>query len=252
MSGIGAVPLSLSHALISLFSALAEFVLITTETFKSIDDSNIDGEIMIKVYGALSLLIILAAASGQDYLEGGYVRSGDYGDIGKYFRDPIFYSPSSHYISSDPAISQMQRSMDRYAETAELGSLARKTSTHKATTVGKAATRTAAANMAGRWHLELSEGRSIDLDLYQLGGRIFGQGGIGSGMTYQPVSASGSISGNSMILDIVASSGTELYEISLDVSRLHLASPYTMFRAEGKTATGTVRAFRMAPGVEAK
>lgn len=201
---------------------------------------------MLKVYGAIWLLIILSVASGQDYLEGGYVRSGGYGDMGQYFKDPIFYSSGSHYTSPDPSISEMQSSMDRYAESAELGSLAGKTAMNKATTIGKAAMSRAAADVAGRWHLELSAGDTIDLDLYQVGKRIFGQGNIGSGMTSQEVSASGSISGSSMTLDIVADGGVVLYSASLDISRLHLASPYTVFWAGGKTAAGTLRAFRAA------
>jgi len=82
---------------------------------------------MIRVYGALSLLVVLiAASSGQDYLEGGYVGGGDYSDIGQYFTDPIFYSHSGNYVSSDPAIREMQESMDRYGDSLALGSAAAK------------------------------------------------------------------------------------------------------------------------------
>jgi len=205
---------------------------------------------MIRVYGALSLLVVLmAVSSGQDYLEGGYVGSGGYSDIGQYFKDPIFYSPSGSYVSSDPAIREMQQSMDRYGDSLALGSAAAKTAAQKATTIGKTTTNAPAVNVAGRWHLELSEGKSIDLDLFQLGERIFGQGSMGSGMTSQPVTASGSMLGSIMTLDVVAESGTVLYAISLDVSRLYLSSPYTVFMAGGETGSGTVRALRIATSV---
>ncbi len=201
---------------------------------------------MIKVYGALSLFVMLiAVSSGQDYLDGGYVGSGDYGDVGQYFTDPIFYSPS--YPSSDPAVGEMQESMDRYSGGVALGSAAAaKYATQKATTIGKTATNVPAVNAAGRWRLELSEGKLIDLDLFQLGEKVFGHGSIGSGMASQPVVASGSMLGNVMVLDVVSKSGTELYAISIDVSRLHLSSPYTVFRVKGKTESGTVRALRTA------
>ncbi len=208
---------------------------------------------MIKDYGALMLFAMLITISGgQDYLDGGYVGSGDYSDVGQYFTDPIFYSTSGHYTSSDPAISEMQESMDRYGGGAALGSAARKSTIHKATAVGKAAKNTAPVSIAGRWHLELSEGRSIDLDLSQIGERIFGHGSIASGMAFQTVTASGYMSGSNMILDVVEEGGNGLYSISIDVSRLHLASPYTVFRTEGGTKSGTLRAFRIAPAVAAK
>ncbi|MFB3764584.1 MAG: hypothetical protein ACE14P_04980 [Methanotrichaceae archaeon] len=190
--------------------------------------------------------MLIATSSGQDYLDGGYAGSGDYGDIGQYFTDPIFYSPG--YASSDPAVSEMQESMDRYGGSVALGSAAaKKYAARKANTIGKTTANAPTVNAAGRWHLELSEGRSIDLDILQIGERIFGRGSMGSGMTVQPVTASGSISGSSMVLDVVTETGTELYAISIDVNRLHLASPYTVFREGGKTGSGTLRALRVAP-----
>lgn len=57
--------------------------------------------------------------------------------------------------------------------------------------------------------------------------------------------ASGSISGSTMILDVVPESGMELYSISLDISRLHLSSSYNVFRYGGQTGSGTVRASRV-------
>ena len=38
--------------------------------------------------------------------------SRDYGDIGQYFADPIFTLHSGHYLSSDPALREMQISLD--------------------------------------------------------------------------------------------------------------------------------------------
>ena len=59
------------------------------------------------------LLILVLPWSAQDYLDGGYVGSGDSGDIAQYFTDPIFRSPSGSYVSPDPAVRGMQESLDR-------------------------------------------------------------------------------------------------------------------------------------------
>jgi hypothetical protein len=63
---------------------------------------------MIKICGLLAILFILVLpCSAQDYLEGGYVSSGN-GDMAQYFTDPIFRSPSGSYVSPDPAVRGMQ------------------------------------------------------------------------------------------------------------------------------------------------
>ncbi|MGA9099924.1 MAG: hypothetical protein WB392_13440 [Methanotrichaceae archaeon] len=201
---------------------------------------------MIKVYGALAPLAILIIVShGQDYLGGGYVGSGDYSDIGQYFTDPIFYSPSPSYTSSDPAINEMQNSMDRSRNSVALGSVVARPISGKTTATLPNLSPT---NIAGRWHLELSDGKSIDLDLYMSGARIFGSGSLTSAPIVQKVIASGAVSGSRMTLDVVPESGTELYAISLDINRLYLRSPYNVFRSGAKTGSGTVRASRVAAG----
>jgi hypothetical protein len=187
---------------------------------------------MIKTFGVLGLLTALIAVSGaSDWLEGGYVSNGDHGDIEQYFTDPIFSSTGSHYVSSDPAVKQMLESLDR-----------------PISNLGSAAARPAAslppAIAAGRWHLELSEGKAMDLYLYESGSRIFGSGSISYGQAAQGATASGSILGSDMVVDVVPGSGTELYSIVLDISRLHLASSYSVFRPGAATKSGTVRAIR--------
>ncbi len=203
---------------------------------------------MIKTCSVLGLItILIAVSSASDWLEGGYVSSGDHGDIGQYFTDPIFTSPGSHYVSSDPALREMQESMDR--PISALGSVVARPATGKTASkiFGKTASKNAfpsLTNAAGRWHLELSGGKAMDLYLYQSGPRIFGGGSITLVQAAQGATASGAISGSSMILNVVPGSGTELYSISLDISRLHLASPYSVFRAGAQAETGTVRAIR--------
>lgn len=63
---------------------------------------------MIRSCAAIILLSALVAVShGSDWLEGGYVGSGSYGEARQYFTDPIFYtrvpvtSSSSYYPTLD-------------------------------------------------------------------------------------------------------------------------------------------------------
>ncbi len=209
---------------------------------------------MIKVYRILALLAVFTAvSSAADWLEGGSVGRGNYGDIRQHFTDPIFYSSSSQYTSSDPAIRQMEESMDRYGSGyssgysnryASLGATAAKSKIGKTTSSSVNAIGNQPLNAAGGWHMELSEGTSIDLDLHQSGSRVFGIGSMTSYTSTQWAMASGEVTGSSLRLDIIPASGTELYAISLDISRLHLPGSYTVFRANAAQSSGNVKANR--------
>jgi len=209
---------------------------------------------MIKIYGFLALLsILILPCNAQDYLEGGYVGSYT-GDMAQYFTDPIFRSPSSSYVSPDPAIRGMQQSLDR--SIASVGSSVSKTTkgistgspVRRSTTgisTGKTAATTSSAVAAGRWSMQLSDGSSVYLELHQSGARFFGRGSITLGKTTQGALASGSVSGNKMTVDLITESGTELYSMSLDLSRLDLASKYTVYRYGAQPGYGTVKASKL-------
>jgi hypothetical protein len=208
---------------------------------------------MIKIFGFLALLsILILPCSAQDYLEGGNV--GRYtGDIGQYFTDPIFRSPGGSYVSPDPAIRGMQQSLDR--SIVPVGSSVSKTtkgistgSPVRSTTgisTGKTAAIRSPPGAAGRWSMQLSDGRSVYLELYQSGARSFGRGSITLGRTTQGALASGSVSGNKMIVDLITESGTELYSMNIDLSRLDLASKYTVYRYGSQPGYGTVKASKL-------
>ena len=195
---------------------------------------------MIKACVALVFSTILIAVSqGQDYLGGGYVGSGDNGEIGQYFTDPIFTSPGGHYVSPDPSVKEMQGSMDKTRHSATVGSVVAKPATNKV------ASSTTTANAAGSWHLELSDGTSISLGLYQSGSVVFGQGSVTSAMNSQWATSNGVISGNSIRMAVVPASGTVLYVVSLDINRPSLGGSYTAFRADGQIKSGAARANRL-------
>jgi len=208
-------------------------------------------------------VILIAATAEADWLEGGYVGSGGSSDMAAYFTDPIFTSPAGSYQSSDPAISEMQSSLDRPLA---LGYTSSRTSSQRTLTAPPAISTPAAtanANASGRWSLTLSEGRTIELQLYQSGSRVFGAGSIIQGVTQGSAQnsahdnarsrtaatytalASGTISGDALQLDVVIQSGTELYSMTIDLSRLHLSPEYLIYRVGAQPASGTVKAIRM-------
>jgi len=200
---------------------------------------------MIKAFGVLSLLALLLSASlGQDdYLGGGYVGRGDYGDMGQYFTDPIFYMSNSGYISPYPVYGGYQGSTYAPKQAATLGS----TTTRASGGQTSASTSSYyASSIAGSWHLEISDGSILDIALYQSSSRLFGRGSLAFASGVQGVVADGAISGNTITLDVVPESGAALYLFSLDTRRLQAASQYTLFRAGAEPVFGTARASKTA------
>jgi len=199
---------------------------------------------MIRTCSALAVIfaVLITVSQGQDYLDGGYVGSGDYGDMRQYFTDPIFYSSGGSYASSGPAMSSLPI-IDRSKNVAPLGSLA-KQAKQTASKTAPILSEASPTNAAGRWHMELSDGTSIDLLLYNSENVVFGQGNLTSAMTSQWATSSGVVSGNNMRLAVVPSSGTVLYLISFDIAKPSLGGSYTAYRADGQTKTGAAKANR--------
>src|SRR5690606_22141895 len=107
------------------------------------------------------------------------------------------------------------------------------------------ATNTALNGPSGRWVLQLSEGQTIALDLHQSGTRLFGRGSFTYGSTTQMALASGTASGNMIILDVLPESGNELYTLSFDSSKLNVPTKYTAYRYGALTGYGTVTASKV-------
>jgi hypothetical protein len=212
-----------------------------TVKLKSIDETEyLEVQFMFKACGifAVSAILLIAIGGSADWLEGGYVRSGGSNEMAQYFTDPIFKSPARSYQSSGPALSKTQTSMDR---SLRLGYVASRPATNKKTVT----TPTQATTAAIRWSLVLSEGKTIYLELYLSGSRIFGVGSIAQGQTTYGASASGTISGSTVTMDVVPQTGTELYSIVFDLNKLHIPSAYTVHRAGALPATGKARMIRM-------
>ena len=183
------------------------------------------------------LTVLVAVSQGQDYLDGGYVNSGN-GEIDQYFIDPIFSSAGGHYVSPDPAVRGMQESMDMTRQSATLGAVAKRATSKVTPSI-------TTANAAGSWHLVLSDGMAIDLVLHQSGTVIFGQGSVTSATTSQWAASNGVISGNNLRLAVVPASGTVLYVVSLDIARPSLGGSFNALKADGQTKSGAARANKL-------
>jgi hypothetical protein len=190
------------------------------------------------------LFVLMGLSKGQDYLEGGYVSSGDYGDIRQYFADPIFSSSgASNYVSSDPAVRQMQESLDRSGRYARIGSSGARTTATAATT----GTNKLTTSVVGAWHLELADGTTIDLLLNQSGAMVFGRGRIALGSSVQWATASGTFSGSCLKLNVVPASGAELYALSLKIGRHPPTASYLVYKTDSSPRPGTARQVLSSP-----
>ena len=96
--------------------------------------------------------------------------------------------------------------------------------------------------ISGSWQLSLSEGRSIELELMQSGSAAFGKGIMVNSTHTQEAFASGSVSGSSLNLEVVPESASELYALSIDITRLPYKGTYVVFLAGSVLQTGTITA----------
>jgi hypothetical protein len=194
---------------------------------------------MIKTLAPLIILgMLISVSSGDEWLEGEYGISRDHGDIGQYFTDPIFTSPGGHYLSSDPALREMQISLD----------LPRPSSTAGLVQPSQGVTSNAVyLNTAGRWQIDLADGSSLDLNLYQSRNVVFGKGGLIMHAASSDAFVSGDISGSDLRLNVVPDSGTELYEISIDIRKMPYTGSYALFRVGTDTILGSIRSARWSP-----
>lgn len=202
---------------------------------------------MIRTFAALILFgLLMATSQGSDWLGGGYVKSGGSAGMKQYFTDPIFVSPSGHYLSSDPSIRQMQISLDmpRPSATAGLTQPAQTAASGAAT----GAVGPSYLNAAGRWQIDLADGTAFDLNLYQSGNMVFGKGRWTRPPASGGATATGEIYGSSLRISALPDSGTELYGITIDLSRMPYTGSYAIFRAGAQPQLGGVESVRWSPG----
>ncbi len=152
-----------------------------------------------------------------------------------------------HYTVTDPAIRDMLISMDMPRNTGD-GSFKSMTTDPAiremliSMNMPRYAGNVPAEIIAGTWQLGLSDGTHIELALLQSGSAIFGKGTMVNNAASHEAFASGSVSGSSLNLEVVAESATELYAISVDISSLPYKGTYVVFRPDSTLQTGTIMA----------
>ncbi|HWQ19974.1 MAG TPA: hypothetical protein VN455_09380 [Methanotrichaceae archaeon] len=97
--------------------------------------------------------------------------------------------------------------------------------------------------IAGKWSLKLSDARA-DLTLYQNQGAIIGIGTAIEGNDTRHVTATGSLSGDNLSLDMVFFESVELYKLTLTQSGDSLSGGYVAYPSSGSTWTGNVEGSR--------
>jgi hypothetical protein len=144
------------------------------------------------------------------------------------------HSQGDNFVTVDPAISEMEKSLDMPRSSVAAGS-------EVATPSSSYASNVPVQNLTGSWHLELTNGANINLILSQSGSVVFGRGKVTSGNVSQDATANGFISGNALGMNVVPVDGAELYALSLDLSGQTPAKTYSIFSANAATSSGTVR-----------
>ncbi|OPY54190.1 MAG: hypothetical protein A4E48_00377 [Methanosaeta sp. PtaU1.Bin060] len=177
------------------------------------------------------------------------MQSGGSTDVAQYFTDPIFTSPSGHYLSSDPSIRQMQISLDMPRPSATAGLT--KSAQNAASTTSSTATVQSYLNSAGRWQIELADRTTFDLNLYQSSYMVFGKGRWMKLQASGGVSASGDIYGSTLRISVLPDGGTELYGIAIDLSRMPYTGSFALFRAGAQPQIGAVKRILWSPSPRA-
>ena len=105
------------------------------------------------------------------------------------------------------------------------------------------------AAVAGRWTLNLvdTESRSSDLTLYQIGNEVFGRGVLTTGVSFQDVTAAGSVEGSSLSLRLVTVGGDNMYRLRTMVSGNSIFGTYTAYSSYGVTWAGNCNGSRFYP-----
>ena len=100
--------------------------------------------------------------------------------------------------------------------------------------------------MAGNWSFELRDNktRQLALNLIQSEDAVFGEGSVNDGGDTLQASASGSVEGDKMNLDVTSSGIINLYRLSLTMNGNTLSGDYRAFSADGQPWKGIAHGIR--------
>lgn len=210
----------------------------------------------------LLLITCIAISNGQEWLDGGYVGQGNYGETSQYFSDPLFYPQGTDaYTVYDPAIRNMLISLDipresipRPSDPAIRQMEASLDYPRNYGTYGTSSPATAwpikdrympeynPKSSADRLQIILSDDTVIDLILNQYQNTIYGQGSLNMGREIQWVTAKGYMYGSNLLIDVVPANDVTQYAISIDTARRDMPGRYTLYKYGTEPCWGTVNA----------
>ncbi len=101
-------------------------------------------------------------------------------------------------------------------------------------------------NLSGRWSMNLSDGRHLELVLYPVGTVFYGDGNLSENNSTIPLKARGSIGEDSLVrLDIIQVVDGEkyredvLYKLTIQLSNQTIAGSYSRYGTNGQSAVIT-------------
>jgi hypothetical protein len=203
---------------------------------------------MNRPYGIILFLIVcIMISNGKDWLEGGYVGRGDYGEIGQHFNDPLFFPQGSGpYAVDDPAIRNMLISLDmprgQIPRSADPAIRQMEASLDFPRSYGASGRYSAVYNQAksaGRMQIFLSDGTIMDLMLYQNQNIISGQGSLNLGGRVEWATARGKMYGNNLQIEVLPTNGVIQYAIFLNTAHQDMTGSYIMYRYGIQLRSGT-------------
>jgi len=105
----------------------------------------------------------------------------------------------------------------------------------------------AAVSAQGNWSFELRDSkiRMLYLSLHQSNGVVFGNGSMNDGTETQETSASGSIQGDKMTLDVISAGTTNLYRMALTMSTGSAEGEYVAYSSGQETWKGMAKGLRI-------
>lgn len=99
---------------------------------------------------------------------------------------------------------------------------------------------TGSLDLSGKWLFSLDGGRNVEVNLIQNSGVIFGTGSITEDNTTNIISASGSLAGDKLKLDLVSFGSVNLYKLSVTPEGNSASGSYTAYFASGEPVSGSV------------
>lgn len=183
---------------------------------------------MMRYYGLLMCTIIISLMAAQVYAQDDYLNPSDSSgnsaakqDIKHTMGGVDIFNTSPHAGATGPAKGTVMIS-------------AKNTEFPQSTP--------SISNIAGSMSLVLTDStnRAVTFVLAQSGDVVFGKGSMTSGGATQDVSATGTVSGNKLNIDLLSLNDVNLYKLSMDINGKSLSGSYRVFASGQTPLTGTI------------